>query len=367
MKSTMHRYVISAVLAASYSLALSVPSHAQISLAAPSTPCPVYKSPEVQEHITAAFRLADHDLPPTLIPSLFIVPRRAGLCAPEQVPSPKIDDSGSTAVKAFDQLYYIGSNFVGAWVLSTKDGLILFDTMWSTDDAVNIIEPGMHKFGLNPADIKYIVMTHGHVDHWGGAKYFQDKYHPRLLMGGADWALTEKGMPSTVRTGHPHADPPARGMDITDGQTLSLGGTTVRLFITPGHTPASMAAIFPVTDRGTPHLVGLFGGNGLPMHLEKNIGPDGLETDAGLLAYIASVKRFATLGHAAGVDVAISTHPIFDGSIANAEKITHRGPNDPNPWVLGKDRWSRYMQVQLEVAETVKAMETEHPVAARGP
>jgi metallo-beta-lactamase class B len=332
------------------------------------TPCPVYKSPEIQGHIATAYRLADNDLPSTLIPGLFVIPRAAGLCAPEQVPPLNIEDTGTTAVKAFDQLYYIGNNFVGSWVLSTRDGLILIDTMYGADDAVNITEPGMRKLGLNPTDIKYIILTHGHLDHWGGAKYYQDKYHPRILMGGPDWDIAERPMQRPSRPGaHAPSEPPTHDMNITDGQTLSLGGTTVRLFITPGHTPASMAAIFAVTDRGTPHLVGLFGGNGLPTHLEKSIGPDGIETDAGLLAYIDSVKRFAALGHAAGADVAISTHPIFDGSIANAAKISHRGPNDPNPWVLGKDGWSRYMQVQLEVAETVKAMETEHPVAARGP
>jgi metallo-beta-lactamase class B len=74
------------------------------------------------------------------------------------------------------------------------------------------------------------------------------------------------------------------------------------------------------------------------------------------------MKRLIKLGQAAGVDGAISTHPIFDGTIAKTVEIRRRKPGDANPWVLGKEKWARYMEADLEVAETVGAMEKEHPV-----
>jgi metallo-beta-lactamase class B len=271
------------------------------------------------------------------------------------------------AFKAFDQLYYVGNAFVGSFALTTPKGIILFDTMWDDQDAKDIIEPGLRKLGLNPADIKYIIVTHGHIDHWGGAKYFQDKYKSRVMQSAIDWVLTEGGTQKSMSfMGRPPQAPPKRDLVVHDGAVFSLGSTNVNLYILPGHTPGSLGIILPVTDHGVPHVAAMFGGNGLPMHLQKDIGP-GPERDAGLLAYIASVKRFTRLGREAGADVAISTHPIFDGTIQYGAEIAHRAAGAPNPWVLGKNRWQRYMKVQLEVAETVKAMEIEHPVFKRGP
>ena len=66
-------------------------------------------------------------------------------------------------------------NTVGSWALNTSDGIILFDTLNNTEEAQRIIEGGMKTMGLDPTRIKYIVIMHGHADHFGGAKYLQDK------------------------------------------------------------------------------------------------------------------------------------------------------------------------------------------------
>jgi metallo-beta-lactamase class B len=332
----------------------------------------VFVSPEVQTHINNAYLLLGKDLPDSLIPSLFIVPRR-GLGAPSMVaPSPSL---GSTVkvppTKVFDQLYYLGSDTLGAWALTTSDGIILIDTMNNASDAENIIEAGMKTLGLNPASIKYILITHGHGDHFGGAKYFQDKYKAKVMMGAADWALlngtARQGgapapQPGAARPGGAGAPqaaarqgggnrvaPPAHDLDIADGQKLVLGNTTVSLYLSPGHTPGSMSAIFPVTDNGVPHTVSLFGGTGIPT------------TREGVGVYIDSVTRLIQAGTQANADVAISTHPIFDGSDDKAMKLaaSPRKPGEPNPWVLGVSGYLRYMMVNLEVAQTVRAMMIE--------
>src|ERR1044071_541973 len=67
----------------------------------------------------------------------------------------------------FDNLYYVGKTDVGAWILKTSDGLVLFDTLNNPEEASNIIEPGMRKLGLDPAQVKLVVLTHSHNDHTG--------------------------------------------------------------------------------------------------------------------------------------------------------------------------------------------------------
>jgi metallo-beta-lactamase class B len=257
--------------------------------------------------------------------------------------------------RAFDQLYYVGTNIVGAWALKTSAGIILFDTMNDTAEASGVIEPGLRALGLDPADIRIIVLTHGHGDHWGGAKYLQDKYHARVLLGRADVGLL------ALRNDGRWPEPPHIDGDIRDGMTLELGGTRVRLYVMPGHTPGSVTALIPVTDHGKPHLISLSGGTGLAPQYEADRGTP--PHHAGLKNYIASVERLVALGRRAGVDGAISTHPFFDGT---ADKVRDRvaHPDAPSPWIMGRRGWLDYERVILNIAQASAAMAREHPEQA---
>jgi metallo-beta-lactamase class B len=348
----MRNAILAALGAAVVVLMMSVTGGAQAPAAAAQRE---FKSPEVLTHINNAYLLAGKDLSPTYIPSLFIVPRR-GLGAPAMVaPSPSLGGAARVPpTKMFDQLYYVGSSTLGSYALRTSDGIILIDTMNNAMDAEQIIEPGMRTLGLDPAQIKFILITHGHGDHYGGAKYFQDKYGSKVMMGGPDWAQLEAARGRAAAAGRQGGGgggnaPPTRDLDIADGQKLVLGDTTVALYLSPGHTPGSMSAIFPVTDGGQRHVVSLFGGTGLPT------------TRAGLETYLGSVERLIRAGINATADVAISTHPIFDGTDDKALALAAnpRRPGTPNPWVLGHSGYLRYMMVNLEVAQTVRAMMIE--------
>jgi len=91
--------------------------------------------------------------------------------------------------KIFDNFYYFGFNTVGGWALTTSAGIILIDTLNSAEDAEKVIVPSLQKLGLDPTQIKYIIVQHGHADHFGGALYLQDKYNARVVMGAADWEI----------------------------------------------------------------------------------------------------------------------------------------------------------------------------------
>jgi metallo-beta-lactamase class B len=327
--------------------------HARSPLSPSTAPCPVY-SPTVGQHIDKAYQLLGDDLPGELVTSLFIIPRMAGLCAPERVPQYRMDNSLYGPARAFDQLSYVGNGFVGVWVLETSGGIILFDTMNSGDEARDVIEPRLRQLGLDPKNIRYIIITHGHGDHAGGAKYFQDHYGSVVLIGRADEALVRAPHAAGL-SGYPPLVAPTKLQPIDDGMVLKLGDTAVALYVTPGHTPGSIAAVFPVTDKGRPHEVALFGGYGLPTHLDMKDG------QPGLLAFEESVRRFRDVGEAAGVDSAISTHPLFEGTLGNINLISRSQPAT-SPWIMGRRNWVRYMDAMLEVAKTVETMEREHPV-----
>ena len=161
---------------------------------------------------------------------------------------------------------------------------------------------------------------HGHADHFGGAKYLQDKYHPRVLMGAADWDMVARpprpnGRGQTIL-------PPTRDMDVTDGQKLTLGGQTVTLYLTPGHTPATISAIIPVTDEGRPHVLAFWGGTGFP-------GPlDPTPTAGGLKVYQQQLCRYAKIGIDAKVDGLIANHAVADGTPQKALVMRGRKKGD---------------------------------------
>lgn len=85
--------------------------------------------------------------------------------------------------KVFDNLYYVGHAQFGSWIVKTSAGLILLDALDSPKEAQDYIEAGMAKLGLDPHDLKYIIIMHGHGDHYGGTRYLQDKY-PGLRVAG---------------------------------------------------------------------------------------------------------------------------------------------------------------------------------------
>src|SRR5689334_18685533 len=113
--------------------------------------------------------------------------------------------------KVFDQLYYLGTDIVASWAYVTSAGIIQIDSLDNPEEAQQVIIGGYKKLGLDPAQMKYLVLTHGHDDHYGGAKYLQDTYHPRLLMGAPDWDMVGRLHDSRPGFG----PPPARDMDIT--------------------------------------------------------------------------------------------------------------------------------------------------------
>src|SRR5204863_6507522 len=179
-----------------------------------------------------------------------------------------------------------------------------------------------------------IVIMHGHADHFGGAKYLQDKYHPRVLMGAADWDMVARARPNG--RGQTIA-PPARDMDVTDGQKLTLGGQTVTLYLTPGHTPATVSAIIPVTDEGRPHVLAFWGGTGFPGSLDPT------PTAGGLKVYQDQLFRYAKIGIDAKVDGLIANHAVADGTPQKALMMRNRKKGDPNPYIFGQSTFIRVM------------------------
>src|ERR1051325_1194406 len=145
----------------------------------------------VAAHVAEAKRLAGSDLGALMV-----------LCNPAPATRPsqeQVDQAiagyiarpAPPPAKVFDNLYFVGANWVSAWAITTSEGIILIDALNNKAEAESLIDNGMKKLGLDPAKIKYVIVTHAHGDHYGGANYLVEKYKPRVAMSDADWTQTE--------------------------------------------------------------------------------------------------------------------------------------------------------------------------------
>ena len=230
--------------------------------------------------------------------------------------------------QVFDNLYWLGFREIGAWVLKTSDGIILFDTLNSAEEAQTILEPAMAKFGLDPRQIRYMIISHAHVDHYGGAAYLKRKYGARIAMGAPDWDYLLK--PSPADALFKNLEKPARDMAIKDGDSITVGDTKVFMFITPGHTPGSMVSVFPIKDHGRTAKVALIGG-ALSMHSSQE-----MERLRANLARYAGPESVVAL---------INSHPE-----QNTTNVSHYllDRSAPKPFAWSKDKMDRYLRAATE-------------------
>lgn len=245
---------------------------------------------------------------------------------PIDLPKELFDNTPLEPTKVFDNLYCIGSRSVAAWALKTSEGIILIDSMWDNRDALLIIN-GMKKLNLNPAEIKYIIVTHGHGDHYGGAQFIKDNCKAKIIMSKTDYNFM-----NTVNTGANGPRSPKCSVDITvnDGQIIKLGDTEVTIVETPGHTPGCISLIFPVKENGKIYNVAQWGGTGAPADLKWK------------LEYRKSIDHFAKYAMAKHVSVEITTHLFSENGYANLETVRNRKDGEANPFLIGEKGIENY-------------------------
>src|SRR5271154_793521 len=143
-------------------------------------------SDAIDAHLIAARNAAGFDFTGTLarlcVAPPMVLPVRAAAPgpAPAPPPTPARDTWYIEPAKVFDNLYFVGSKIHSSWALTTSDGIILIDTLFTYNSDEEIVG-GLKKLGFDPAKIKYVIISHAHPDHVGGAKLMQDRYGSRIV------------------------------------------------------------------------------------------------------------------------------------------------------------------------------------------
>ena len=256
-------------------------------------------------------------------------------------PAPTINPNRKSAYlepkKAFDDLYWMGTPSRSTWALTTSDGIILYDTQ-GVYDADDIIVGGLKKLGLNPARVKYVIISHAHLNEVGGAKLMQERYGAHIVMGSGDWDLVDESV-----NGFPMGKP-RRDIVATDGMKITVGNRTVTIYRTPGHTPGTISSIFQVHDNGKPLTVVYSGGT------EFNFPNDVPHFDQ----YLASERRLASLAVAANATIVLNNQSQFNEAYPKLRMLKDRHPGEAHPFDVGASAVARYFKIEDECAQAVR-------------
>ena len=218
--------------------------------------------------------------------------------------------------KVFDNLYYIGVGYSGSWLITTDDGLIVLDAV--DQRYADHLIASIRELGFDPDDVRYVIIGQAHADHLGATTPLQDDHGATVGMGEQDWVFMEE----TAAAGRLRADAPRRDLVIREGDTLTLGGTTLQFYSTPGHTPGTISYEFPVYDNGTPHVAFVFGGSAPARGLEA------------AEQFMATIERIEGLQDR--VEVNVVNHPWrqMDPEFwSRVDRLQQRQAGDPHPFV----------------------------------
>jgi metallo-beta-lactamase class B len=311
--------------------------HAQRGAPQPSRP----DNEQSLSHVNAARKLAGDD-------AFLAVPLNF-YCVPGNARAQNNNAPDLEPVRLFDNLYAVGNSETTVYALTSSAGIVLLDAGF--ENKAEALEAQLRTLRLDPANVKYILVGHGHADHFGAAKFFQDKYGTKVAMSAADWDLI---YPSNAPGGSPGRGGgggggggggarPAKDVVLAENQPFVFGDLTIAPVAIPGHTPGSLAFVFAVKDRGTSRTAGLFGGTVLTTGI--------LTTDA-LKQYVQSLAHYLETAKRMNVEVEVQNHPIFDGMAERLSRLKAATPADPNPFVIGNDRYLRMWNI---VSECIQA------------
>jgi metallo-beta-lactamase class B len=304
----------------------SYPTFAALGQQTPAAPKP--DNPQSLAHYAAAKKIAGAD--PVLAPAYNF------FCIPANIRADRADAPELTPTKVFDNLYAVGHEETVVYAITTSEGIILID---GGRPEKGVVVEGLEKLGLNPANIKYVLISHGHGDHYAGSAYIQERYGARVGVSKEDWDLMYPATPSENQLkGRPKKD-----LVLTEGQPLTVGDTTINFVSIPGHTPGGIGFIFPVKDGGKTYMAGLFGGT--------IFTASRISTPA-MIQYVDSMKHWVDVAKKMKVEVEIQNHPIFDANPERLAKLKARKPGEPHPFMMSTEKYAQFWNIISECMQT---------------
>lgn len=238
-------------------------------------------------------------------------------------------DGKTQPFRIIGNVYFIGTFQASCHLIDTGDGLILIDTGYS--NTLYLVINSMYTLGFDPKDIRYIINTHWHGDHTEGTAALVDLSGAKTLIGRYDNENARKFFTPDIL--------------IKDGDTLTLGNTTVSFLETPGHTKGTVSLFFDTKEEGNVYRVGMFGGAGMNTMVQGCFDYDGCRED-----FRNSVHRLQN----EKVDVFIGNHVWNNDTFAKGKLLMETGENK----FIDSGLWHRFLDFYEKRLDEVISKDT---------
>jgi metallo-beta-lactamase class B len=150
----------------------------------------------------------------------------------------------------YGNVYMVGTCGITSLLITTTNGHFLIDG--ATDEAAQGIADNIHKLGFDPKDVRYLLVTHEHLDHAGGLAKLKQISGAKFLTREAAQLAMSTGLPVKDDPQHNlHPAFPAIKADtiIEDGETLRIGKQIISVIATPGHSPGGTSYTWKSCDK----------------------------------------------------------------------------------------------------------------------
>lgn len=211
-------------------------------------------------------------------------------------------------------VYFAGTYQASCHIIDTGEGLILIDPGY--ENAFYLVIHSIYKLGFRPEDIKYIINTHWHWDHTEATAALAELSGAKTLLGREDEENAKRYFTPDIL--------------LKDGDTLTLGNTTISFMETPGHTKGTISFFFDTTEGGRTYRVGMFGGAG-----SNTLRKGTFEFEGCREAYYASLERLQK----EKVDVFIGNHVWNNDTFTKGKLLMETGENQ----FLDETLWNKFL------------------------
>jgi metallo-beta-lactamase class B len=236
--------------------------------------------------------------------------------------------------KIAGNLYYVGSKDLASYLVATPEGHILINS--SLESSVPLIRASVEELGFRFTDVKILLISHAHSDHCAGSAEILKLTKAQYCVMAEDAGAVENGGPKRSRLMASYLQFPPAKVDrrLKDGDTVSLGGSTLTARLTPGHTPGCTTWTMEVAEAGRTLKAVIIG--------SPNVNPGyRLVNNAEYPKMAADYERTFAVLKGLPVDLFLGAHGGYYGMIEKQAKIgTSQGVANP---FIDPEGYQRYV------------------------
>ncbi len=238
--------------------------------------------------------------------------------------------------RIYGNVYYAGDSWVCVHLIDTGSGLLLIDC--GNMGAKHLLVKAIYELGYRPDDVKWIIASHGHVDHIGAANFFRDMFGTKLYLAEPDARMfREKPEFSFVQDSPDFLDDIfVPDVEIHEGDVLKFGNVEIKCYLVPGHTEGCVALFFDAEENGVKKRCGYYGGFGFNTLTKEALDEYGDPEHSMWETYAASIDKVID----EPVDIFLGNHTENNRFAEKLEIMEKTGSRD---CFIDSSEWKTYL------------------------